>query len=1074
MASKSVGSVIIDINSETSGIEHGVNKTNEGLKSIDTHAQSAQKTLSKFALAAAGIYAVGKAFSFVSDQVVSFTNTAAQFEQFETTLRSITGSSDAAKQSMSWIQNFAKTTPYEINKVTKAFVQMKAYGLDPMDGTLTALGNASSAMGKDIVQAVEAMADAVTGENERLKEFGIKASKAGDTIAYSWADSSGKAREIVIKNNKDIIQSTLNAIFNEKYIGAMDAQSKTWAGMISNMSDSWTNFQKDIMDQGLFNYMKAMLKVGGDMMSEIFSDAAGGAKEWSKSIIAGIESTIRGIGILKDAWSGYSTVFGFIKTAFWQMVGVFGTGMNAIQKGWNTLSNSMSTMWASMANGVKHVFEVMINWIIDKINSISDSINKAAGLAGIDQVFGKLQSVSFEKTKAETVALGEEISNVATAWQYAKDAAREYAKDWEDFTSGAGQASAEAMIRKIKAVEESLLKTSSANTKEKENAKKILDDMIKNSLKLAKNEEKAAKSSKAANKEREKAAKAAKKTDDEAHKLGVQAGEAYSDAFMSVMHGDFSSALTTLFDQLFKEDIMKSASSMFSGLGSSMSGMAAGLAGGLTSVLSMGLGMLMDSLFGSTVAPKPEHDVYQFESRSLENIMTDIKDVQYPMLEYTKSMDRHLSVIEQSFGGMESALINAGFMIDTEYKGGMRNKTVELSGSYLQLAAIQAGQQIEDYWAQITNEFKVTVSRWTGRTNTDYENSYQQIGDEIGQFIINAVNEGVKSIELTGAKLGIDTSAIADMTMTFKEINVTDMDAGEIVADIQRSVSAHLDQATKELFGNILDGYREDIVGFYEKTVAITTDFDQVTHSLSLMGVALEDVTTSVERTISLAPWGEEGKYITGMKEATTYAWEFSEAMIAGAGGMDKLTSGMNDYMDMFFTEQEKYDMQLKTLETSFATLGISMPKTNKEFRQLVESLNLSTIEGATAYGELMNIAGAFNELTSAGEELANSVETVSKVIDAWLGNLSYLTLQQKTDLATGYFGMQRSAQSAQAMAEAAMRTTSTKEEYIPIFNKYIAELEAEDTATLDDVVQRLDILVNEVRELEETQRRIA
>ena len=58
--------------------------------------------------------------------------------------------------------------------------------------------------------------------------------------------------------------------------------------------------------------------------------------------------------------------------------------------------------------------------------------------------------------------------------------------------------------------------------------------------------------------------------------------------------------------------------------------------------------------------------------------------------------------------------------------------------------------------------------------------------------------------------------------------------------------------------------------------------------------------------------------------------------------------------------------------------------------------------------------------------------------------------------------------------AEAALKSTQTKEEYIPIFNKYIAELEAEDTATLDDVVQRLDILANEVRELEETQRRIA
>ena len=35
-------------------------------------------------------------------------------------------------------------------------------------------------MGKDLSQMIEAVADATTGEFERLKEFGIKAGKEGD------------------------------------------------------------------------------------------------------------------------------------------------------------------------------------------------------------------------------------------------------------------------------------------------------------------------------------------------------------------------------------------------------------------------------------------------------------------------------------------------------------------------------------------------------------------------------------------------------------------------------------------------------------------------------------------------------------------------------------------------------------------------------------------------------------------------------------------------------------------------------------------------------------------------------
>ena len=42
------------------------------------------------------------------------------------------------------------------------------------------LPNTASAMGKIVEQFVEAVADASTGEFERLKEFGIKASSEGD------------------------------------------------------------------------------------------------------------------------------------------------------------------------------------------------------------------------------------------------------------------------------------------------------------------------------------------------------------------------------------------------------------------------------------------------------------------------------------------------------------------------------------------------------------------------------------------------------------------------------------------------------------------------------------------------------------------------------------------------------------------------------------------------------------------------------------------------------------------------------------------------------------------------------
>ncbi|EPG3660813.1 hypothetical protein OGQ47_006152, partial [Pseudomonas aeruginosa] len=124
------------------------------------------------------------------------------------------------------------------------------------------------------MQAVEAIADAVTGENERLKEFGIKGSKSGGQITYEYTNSAGETMtKTVAANNRKLIQSTLQAIWNEKYAGAMDDQSKTWKGMVSNLSDQWARFTNMVMAAGLFDRMKDGL---GRLLDTIDRMAASG------------------------------------------------------------------------------------------------------------------------------------------------------------------------------------------------------------------------------------------------------------------------------------------------------------------------------------------------------------------------------------------------------------------------------------------------------------------------------------------------------------------------------------------------------------------------------------------------------------------------------------------------------------------------------------------------------------------------------------------------------------------------------------------------------------------------------
>lgn len=199
------------------------------------------------------LVAAGGAFAFQQ----TFVKTAAEFEKMEVILNRLEGSQEKGAKSLAWISDFAATTPYELGQVTESFIQLKAYGLDPMaDGLLRTLGDTSAAMGKPIEQAVEAIADAVTGENERLKEFGIKARIEGDEIVYAYTKNGKEMEARADASSREMIQSTLQGIWNDKYSGAMDDLSKTWIGMWSNIGDQATRFQNKVMASGAFDVMK--------------------------------------------------------------------------------------------------------------------------------------------------------------------------------------------------------------------------------------------------------------------------------------------------------------------------------------------------------------------------------------------------------------------------------------------------------------------------------------------------------------------------------------------------------------------------------------------------------------------------------------------------------------------------------------------------------------------------------------------------------------------------------------------------------------------------------------------------
>lgn len=250
---------------------------------------------------------------------------ASNFEDASATLTTLYGDVGIAKEKFQDLSTFAAQTPFEFPELLDATVKLKAYGIEA-SSYLGVLGDTSSAMGKQLNDSVEALADAQTGEFERLKEFGVKAveitkknaeqlgasaEQVGMT-ALTYTDKYGKAQiKVIDRNNREAITAALvgvDGIF-QKYTGAMETRSKTMSGMLSTLKDNISmsladlvGFNSNVDEFGIsaFSLAGALKGLLGAGIS--FTGWLSGASEPMQTFISVLAI---GTGVLAAAAAGY-------------------------------------------------------------------------------------------------------------------------------------------------------------------------------------------------------------------------------------------------------------------------------------------------------------------------------------------------------------------------------------------------------------------------------------------------------------------------------------------------------------------------------------------------------------------------------------------------------------------------------------------------------------------------------------------------------------------------------------------------------------------------------------------------
>lgn len=200
-----------------------------------------------------------------------------EFDKMNSSLITATGSSKNAAQAMAALQKLAATTPFSIQEVTEGFLKLRNLGLTPSEKALISYGNTASAMGKSLNQMVEAVADAATGEFERLKEFGIKAKQNGDKVSLTFQGTTK-----TIGNNAAEIEKYLMAIGDVNFAGGMERQAATLDGALSNLGDTWSQTLTAFSQSGFGDVVQgSVLALTGALsdLGAMFKAVSGAASE---------------------------------------------------------------------------------------------------------------------------------------------------------------------------------------------------------------------------------------------------------------------------------------------------------------------------------------------------------------------------------------------------------------------------------------------------------------------------------------------------------------------------------------------------------------------------------------------------------------------------------------------------------------------------------------------------------------------------------------------------------------------------------------------------------------------------
>lgn len=350
---------------------------------------------------------------------------------------------------------------------------------------------------------------------------------------------------------------------------------------------------------------------------------------------------------------------------------------------------------------------------------------------------------------------------------------------------------------------------------------------------------------------------------------------------------------------------------------------------------------------------------------------------------------------------------------------------------------LQQGQGFNQYASIDTT--KKSLFGLVKKTSNSVET--KALNDEVSKqfgLIFTNLEVALKSAASGFGKSGTDIgNVIANTVLDTTKLSLKDLKGDELTAAINSVISKAMDDIAMNAFPG-LNAFRKVGEGYAETVLRVSSGIEQASVALEQFNINAVnytdivnkqgDVASEIFKQSVLAVEQFDGvrdivKNLTGdvSELAATYkelkdiqnqlsnigllGGNLSIDTIKGAGGLDNLQQGIQDFFDNILTEEQQLAIKTSNLAREFSLLGYSVPASKEAFAALIKSVDDGSVAGNKLVGQLLVLSQSFVEVGNATENLIKQQkEAIDNAKEAAMSeamsqvNAAFNTLKRSVD----------------------------------------------------------------------------